>query len=190
MRRRNGGRLGRLFWTMLTISAFTFGGGFVIVTLMKRKLVDDYGWLEEREMLDYTTIAQSCPGAIAVNAAILVGWRVAGLPGMLCAVGGTILPPLALLSAISLGYGAFTGNRCVALALAGMQAGVAAVILDVVLNMGGKIVRGRDPVQLAVMAGALIASYALRINVVLIIGAAALIAVLRTALEMRKGAGA
>ena len=190
MRRRNGGRLGRLFWTMLTISAFTFGGGFVIVTLMKRKLVDDYGWLEEREMLDYTTIAQSCPGAIAVNAAILVGWRVAGLPGMLCAVGGTILPPLALLSAISLGYGAFAGNRYVALALSGMQAGVAAVIVDVVLSMGGRIVKSRDAVHLAVLAASLVASYVLQVNVVLIIAAAALVALLLAALRLRKGAGA
>ena len=70
-------RCARLFFSMLTISAFTFGGGFVIVTLMKRKFVDAFGWLDEQEMLDYTTIAQSCPGAIAVNAAIITGALVA-----------------------------------------------------------------------------------------------------------------
>ena len=70
-------RLVTLFFSMLSISTFTFGGGFVIVTLMKRRFVDDLHWLDEDEMLDMTAIAQSCPGAIAVNGAILVGQRVA-----------------------------------------------------------------------------------------------------------------
>ena len=75
-------RLVTLFFSMLSISTFTFGGGFVIVTLMKRRFVDDLHWLDEDEMLDMTAIAQSCPGAIAVNGAILVGQRVAGAAGI------------------------------------------------------------------------------------------------------------
>lgn len=73
-------RLVKLFFSMLYISAFTFGGGFVIVTLMKRKFVDELHWMTEEEMLDIAAMAQSSPGAIAVNAANLVGWRVAALP--------------------------------------------------------------------------------------------------------------
>ena len=69
----------QLFLSTFYISAFTFGGGFVIVTFMKRRFVDEYGWISKQEMLDYTALAQSAPGPIAVNAAILVGWRVAGL---------------------------------------------------------------------------------------------------------------
>ena len=65
--------LGKLFWSTLYLSAFTFGGGYVIVTLMKKKFVDEYGWIEENEMLDLIAIAQSSPGAIAVNGAIVVG---------------------------------------------------------------------------------------------------------------------
>ena len=82
-----------LFSSMLTISAFTFGGGFVIVSLMKKKFVDTLRWLTEDEMLDMTALAQSAPGPIAVNAAILVGRRIAGVPGMLAAVAGTLIPP-------------------------------------------------------------------------------------------------
>ena len=74
-------RLRKLFFTTLYISAFTFGGGFVIVTFMKRKFVDELGWIDEQEMLDMTALAQASPGAIAVNAAILVGWKVEGLLG-------------------------------------------------------------------------------------------------------------
>ena len=74
-------RLWKIFLSTLYLSAFTFGGGYVIVTLMKKKFVDEYHWIEEDEMLDLVAIAQSSPGAIAVNAAILVGWRVAGFAG-------------------------------------------------------------------------------------------------------------
>ena len=73
-------RTAALYWKLFTatflLSAFTFGGGYVIVPLMKGRFVDDLGWLEEGEMLDLTAIAQSAPGPIAVNAAILVGCRV------------------------------------------------------------------------------------------------------------------
>mgnify|MGYP002605515444 CR=1 FL=1 len=73
--------LWKIFISTLYLSAFTFGGGYVIVSLMKKKFVDELHWIDEEEMLDLTAIAQSSPGAIAVNAAILVGWKTVGLPG-------------------------------------------------------------------------------------------------------------
>ena len=84
-------KLWKLFLSTLYISAFTFGGGFVIVTFMKRKFVDELHWTDEVEMLDMTALAQSSPSSISVNAAILMGWRVCGFAGMLVAVLGTIL---------------------------------------------------------------------------------------------------
>ena len=132
-------RLWKLFLSTLYISSFTFGGGFVIVTFMKKKFVDELHWIDEQEMLDMTALAQSSPGAIAVNAAILVGWQVEGLIGMIVAVLGTIIPPMVILSVISVFYNAFATNRYIALLLKGMQAGVAAVILDVVFDLGGKV---------------------------------------------------
>ena len=107
----------KLFFSTLYISSFTFGGGFVIVTFMKRKFVDELHWIDEQEMLDLAALAQSSPGAIAVNAAILVGWRVCGFAGMLTAVLGTILPPMLILSVISFFYAAFASNVYVALVL-------------------------------------------------------------------------
>ena len=91
-------RLWKLFLSTLYISSFTFGGGFVIVTFMKKKFVDELHWIDEQEMLDMTALAQSSPGAIAVNAAILVGWQVEGLIGMIVAVLGTIIPPMVIQS--------------------------------------------------------------------------------------------
>ena len=93
--------LWKLFVSTLYLSAFTFGGGYVIVTLMKEKFVDELHWIEEDEMLDLIAIAQSAPGAIAVNGAIVVGYKLAGLLGALVAILATILPPFVIISAIS-----------------------------------------------------------------------------------------
>lgn len=179
-------RLPKLFCVMLTISAFTFGGGFVIVTLMKRKLVDELHWIDEGEMLDYAAMAQSCPGAIAVNAAILVGWRVAGLAGMLTALVATVLPPLVILSAISFFYAAFAQNTLVAAALGGMQAGVAAVICDVVLNLGKNVIKGRDALSIVLMLAAFALTFFARVNVIYVILGAAAIGFARALFERRK----
>ena len=84
----------KLFSSTFCLSAFTFGGGYIIIPLMRKKFVEELHWIEEQEMLDLSAIAQSSPGAIAVNAAILVGYRIAGIPGALVTICGTILPPL------------------------------------------------------------------------------------------------
>lgn len=165
-------KLWRLFLSTLYISAFTFGGGFVIVTFMKRKFVDELHWIDEEEMLDMTALAQSSPGAIAVNAAILVGWKVADFAGMVVAVLGTILPPMIILSVISLFYAAFAANRYVALMLKGMQAGVAAVIFDVVFGLGKGVLKQKKPVYIIVMVCAFCATLFFRVNVIYIILAA------------------
>ena len=182
------GKLMQLFLSTLYISSFTFGGGFVIVTFMKKKFVDQFHWIDEQEMLDLTALAQSSPGAIAVNAAILVGWRVAGLAGMAVAVAGTILPPMVILSVISLFYAAFAANRYVALFLKGMQSGVAAVILDVVWGLGGRVVREGSPLHLPVMAAAFVAAFFLDVNVIFIILAAALLGLGQALWNRWKGA--
>ncbi len=167
----------KLFTSMLYISAFTFGGGFVIISFMKKKFVDEYHWIAEEEMLDMAALAQSSPGAIAVNAGILVGWKMGGFLGMAAAVLGTILPPMLILSVISFFYTAFAANTYVALLLKGMQAGVAAVILDVVCSLGGNVLKNKSFVQLLIMGAAFIAVFVFDINVVFIILAAALIGI-------------
>ena len=180
-------RLRKLFLSTLYISSFTFGGGFVIVTFMKKKFVDELHWIDEQEMLDMTALAQSSPGAIAVNAAILVGWQVEELLGMLIAVLGTIIPPMLILSIISLFYNAFATNLYVALVLKGMQAGVAAVILDVVCDLGDKVVKSHSPLYIGLMVAAFAANFVFNVNVILIILAAAVLGIVRVLLQSRKG---
>ena len=175
-----------LFFTMMYISAFTFGGGFVIITFMKRKFVDELHWIDETEMLDMTALAQSSPGAIAVNAAILVGWKIHGFPGMIVAVLGTIIPPMAILSVISLFYQLFATNQYVALVLKGMQSGVAAVILDVSLSLGINVVKNKRWIHIALMVASFIATFFFKVNVMWIILAAAVIGIILCILERKE----
>lgn len=84
--------LWKLFVSTLYLSTFTFGGGYVIVTLMKNKFVDELGWIEEKEMLDMVAIAQSSPGPIAVNGAIVIGYKLCGIIGAGAAVLGAVIP--------------------------------------------------------------------------------------------------
>lgn len=187
MKKTGRGRLClELFWEMLMLSTFTTGGGFVIVSLMRRKFVEEKHWMDEQEMLDIAAIAQSCPGAIAVNAAILVGWRMAGLAGMLICVLGTILPPIVILTAISVVYNAFATNRYVALFLRGMQIGVSVVIFDVVLQLGKNVVKSKSLLCMAVMALAFVAAYLMKINVVYLLLAAAALGVARALTPEKK----
>ena len=168
----DGKTLARLFLSTLYISAFTFGGGFAIVSLMKKKFVDELHWIDEDEMLDITAIAQSSPGAIAVNAAIMVGRHVAGGAGTLVAVAGTIIPPMVILSAISLGYEAFAQNVWVAAALKGMQAGVAAVIADVTVSLAASLLKAKRPVLTILAVAAFVCAFFLGVNVIYIVLAA------------------
>lgn len=162
-------KLMKLFISTLYLSAFTFGGGYVIVTLMRKKFVSEYHWIDEDEMLDLIAIAQSAPGAIAVNGAIVVGYKLAGLIGVIVSVIATIIPPFVIISAISVFYNVFRTNFIVALMLEGMQAGVGAVIASVVFEMGSGIVKDKNPFSLVIMAAAFIVTYFFNVNVVYVI---------------------
>ena len=162
-------KYGKLFLSSFKLSACTFGGGFVIIPLMKKRFVEELGWIEEEEMLDLTAIAQSSPGAIAVNASMLVGYHVAGIPGALITVLGTVLPPLVIISVISLFYQAFRDNAVVSMAMAGMLCGVAAVIFDVVIGMIEAILRQKRMLPVFVLIGAFLAVRCFSVNIVIII---------------------
>lgn len=176
----------RLFASTFYLSAFTFGGGYVIIPLMKKKFVDDLQWIEEEEMLNLTAIAQSSPGAVAVNAAILLGYRVAGISGALVTILGTILPPFITLSIISIFYTAFRDNTVVNAVLKGMQAGVAAVIADVVMRLGSNVFKQKDIVSVIVMVGAFISTFFFGINVMYIILVCGCIGAVKILIQMKK----
>lgn len=176
----------KIFVSTLYLSAFTFGGGYVIVTLMKKKFVDEYHWIEEDEMLDLIAIAQSAPGAIAVNGAIVVGYKLAGMIGALTAIIATIIPPFLIISLISVFYSAFRSNYIVSEMLEGMQAGVGAVIAAVVFEMASGIVHGRSPISITIMILAFIATCFCGVNVIYVVLVCGAIGAVRTLIGKRR----
>ncbi len=177
----------KLFLSTLYLSAFTFGGGYVIVSLMKKKFVDECGWIKEEEMLDLIAIAQSAPGPMAVNGAIVVGYKLAGLTGALVSILGTILPPFIIISIVSVCYEAFRDNYFVSQMLEGMQAGVGAVITCVTYEMGAGIVHGKNRLSITIMLVSFVLSAFLQINVVYLILAGGFIGLIRGLIKRRHG---
>lgn len=162
-------KLWTLFKSMFVLSACTFGGGFVIVSLMKKKFVEELKWLDEDEMLDVTAITQSVPGPLPVNASVIIGYRMAGVAGSLTAILGTILPPMVIISIISVFYEQFRTNPYIAVALQVMRAGVAAVIFDVVINLAGNVLKTKRVMYIAMMVIAFIVTYLLDVSAMIVI---------------------
>jgi chromate transporter len=179
----------KLFSSTFYISAFTFGGGYVIIPLMKKKFVEGLKWIEEDEMLNLIAIAQSSPGPIAVNTSVLIGYNVAGLVGALVSLWATILPPMITLSVISMFYSAFIKNAVISAIMKGMQAGVAAVITDAVLNLGSNVAKKKELISVLIMLIAFIMTFFLKVNVVLIILFGGLIGTLKVVLHERRNKG-
>lgn len=162
-------KLWTLFKSMFILSACTFGGGFVIVSLMKKKFVEELQWLEEDEMLDVTAITQSAPGPLMTNAAVIVGYRTAGIVGALTAILGSIFPPMIIISVISVFYEQFRTNPYIATALQVMRAGVAAVIFDVVWKLAKNVWNTKRRLYIVMMLVAFLATCFFEISAMIII---------------------
>ena len=177
--------LWQLFKATFLLSAFTFGGGFVIVSLMKKKFVEELKWLEEEEMLDITAIAQSSPGPIPINASVILGYRMCGVNGSLVAILGTSLPPMIIISVISVFYAQFRSNHVIAIALQVMRAGVAAVIFDVVLNLAKKVVDTRRVLYIMLMVTAFVGKVLLGMDAMVVILCCLVVGLLDLVFELR-----
>lgn len=168
---------------MLKLSLFTFGGGYVIVSLMKKKFVDQLDWIEEEEMLNLVSIAQSSPGAVAVNGAILVGFKIAGVKGAIISIIATILPPFFIIYLVSNIYDSFRDNLVISSILFGMQAGVAAIIIDVVISLSINVIKQKNVVLVILMILSFFLSYFLNVNIIYIIILSGIIGVMHAPLR-------
>ena len=154
----------KLFKSTFIISAFTIGGGFVIIPLLKAKFVDEYKWMDDKEALNLVAIAQSAPGVVAANAAISMGYKLGGIRGTLTALLATILPPLITLSIISYAYDAFAHNQYIQLVLKGMQCGATAIIINVAIDLLKKELKKKLALPLLIIVGTFIANYFFNVN--------------------------
>ncbi|MGN1033850.1 MAG: chromate transporter [Intestinibacter sp.] len=178
--------LWNLFKSMFVLSSCTFGGGFVIVSLMKKKFVEELGWLDEDEMLDITAITQSSPGPLPVNASVIIGYRMCGILGSIVAILGTIIPPMVIISVISIFYTEFRTNKYIAIALQVMRAGVAAVIFDVVINLMKNVVKTKRYLYIAMMVVGFVATYLLKVSAMNVILVCLSIGIVDLMVELKK----
>ena len=176
-----------LFKITFYISAFNFGGGYIVIPMMRKYFVNDLKLINEQELLDMAAIAQSTPGAIAVNIAVLVGYRISGITGAVITCIGTVLPPLLILSSISFFYKAFRDNRVISAILKGMEAGVAALIVDLIIDMGQGILKEKNWLLTLMAPIAFLASFIFNINVLVIIISCSILCFVQTYIKSRQG---
>lgn len=174
-----------LFYINFFISAFTFGGGYVVIPMIRKYFVEKKHFLSEAEVMDMAAIAQSSPGAIAVNLATLAGYKTAGFIGALCSCTASVLPALIILSIISSWYGAFADNTSVAAVLKGMESGVAALIVNLVIDMYRLILQEKSRLLTLLVPIIFVGNYFLNINVALLLTAACIICIISAAIKRR-----
>lgn len=161
--------LGWLAGVNLFISAFTFGGGYVVVPMVRKYFVQRKGVFSEDELIEMAAVAQSTPGAIAVNLVALAGYRTAGAAGLFVSCVCAVIPPLVILAVVSLCYSAFISNTLVSAVLKGMQAGVAALIVDFIVDMSNVIRKERSKVLDLLVVLSFGISFFTKVNVILVL---------------------
>lgn len=128
-------KIRKLFFVFFRIGVFTFGGGLAMIPFIKREIVDSNHWIEEEEIVDIFAMVQSVPGVIAVNSAIFVGYRIAGIWGALASAIGVVLPSFIVISVIALFFSSFKSIPVVANAFEGVSAGVVALIITALVQL-------------------------------------------------------
>lgn len=170
------------FWlikTNLFISAFTFGGGYIVVPMIRKYFIEKKKRFTEEELMEMAAIAQSAPGAIAVNLASLAGYRTAGRIGLCISCICAVIPPFLILAAISVFYTVFVTNTAVTAVLRGMQAGVAALMVDFIIDMTEMVLKERSRLLSLMAAAAFLLSFFTRMNVMLILLGSCAVCIIR-----------
>ena len=147
-------RIRTLFLTFFKIGAFTFGGGYAMIPLIQREIVEKHGWMTDEDILDIFAIAESTPGPIAINSATFVGWRVAGFWGAALATTGVVLPSFVIILLISFLLTGFADIPAVQYAFFGIRAGVMALLMKALWTMYKK--NPKHPIGYGIMAAAFI----------------------------------
>lgn len=124
-----------LFITYLKIGTFTFGGGYAMIPMIQREIVEKKQWISKEELMDMIAIAETTPGPIAVNVATFVGYKTAGKRGAVSSTLGVVLPSFLIIMALAVVYRLFIDNPYVQNAFWGIRIGVLALIAKAVITM-------------------------------------------------------
>lgn len=163
--------LSALFWAFFRIGAFTVGGGYVMIPLMQKDIVDKRRWLEKDQFVDVLAVAQTAPGALAVNTSAYVGYELKGISGLLAAVAGCVMPSIIIITVIAAVFSKLASQPVVQAAFAGIRPAVVVLIVSAVIKIGKPILRSKRDLILAALA--LVAVAGLRITPAIVVTAAA-----------------
>ncbi|MBQ3081682.1 MAG: chromate transporter [Clostridia bacterium] len=176
-----------LFLTYAKIGAMTFGGGYAMLPILKREIVERKKWVTEADIIDCYAIGQCTPGVIAVNAATLIGYQKKGVLGSLCATLGVITPPMLIIMSIATVLQAFSENVYVQHALAGMNVAICAVIALTVFNLMKKT--WKDIPSVVIGLSVLGLTLAFGVPTVIVVVCAATVGIVMSTLKNRKKGG-
>ena len=175
-----------LFLTFAKVGVCTFGGGYAMLPILQREIVERKGWAADEELTDYFAIGQCTPGVIAVNTATFIGHKYKGIPGAICSTLGLVFPSIVIITAIAAFLSNFADFPVVQHALSGVNAAVVALIFSSVMKLGTSTLKDRISVCifLAVLALAFVAGLS---PVLLIVGAGLTGYVVCRILKLNKG---
>ncbi|NLZ39509.1 MAG: chromate transporter [Firmicutes bacterium] len=174
----------QLFFTFFKIGATTFGGGYAMLPIIKREVVERFSWLSDEEFVDALAVTQSLPGAIAVNTAIFIGYKVRGFMGAVISMLGAVLPSYIVILFIAAFLTHFTEYKLVQAAFSGIRPAIAALIAAAVLKVGRPVIKERLNLALAFLF--LIFSEVLGLHAILVILSGGLIGLIRHYIHYRQ----
>jgi len=175
----------QLFWTFFKIGAFTFGGGYAMIPLIQKEVVENKKWITDDDILEIIAIAESTPGPIAINSATFIGYRVCGFWGSFFATLGVVLPSFVIILIISFILNEFQNLKAVQYAFQGIRAGVLALLIKALFTMYKKCPKGL--VSYIVIAFSFIAVAFIDLPVLLVIICCALIGLISSIIIARRG---
>lgn len=161
-----------MFITFFKIGAFTFGGGYAMIPLIEREVIDNKGWIKnEEEIIDVFAVAESIPGAIAINSSTFVGYKIAGRKGAIVAACGVILPSFITITVIAAFFTRFQDNPIVKAAFMGIRSTVVALILMAAIKVGKKAIKDKFSVLITIMTVILVLVLDIHAIFAIVIGA-------------------
>ena len=174
-----------LFWTFCKIGGLTFGGGYAMLPMLQKEVVENNKWATEQELLDYYAVGQATPGIIAVNTATFIGYKQKGIIGAAFATFGVVFPSLVIIMTIAGFIDNFSNLNIVQHAFSGIKVAVGVLILNALI----KLVKGsvKDILGIILFVATFVASSFLNISVVYIVTLAALIGIISDFVNRKRG---
>lgn len=174
----------KMFFTFARIGGFTFGGGYAMLPMLQKEVVEKYKWATSDELLDYYAIGQCTPGVIAVNTATFIGYKLKGIPGAIFATLGVVTPSMIIIGIIAAFISGFRDLEVVQWAFSGIRAAVVALILSAVIKIGKKSII--DIFTVIIFLSVAVLSFVIDISPVVFVVAAAVCGLVINLTGLRK----